>query len=81
MRVPHISSVGLRFYTAPLSRDLRHGVVARVSDDFQSRFFWFQGLTKDGFWLGARKSRGLQIEAKSLLCGGGENRTIFQKPQ
>jgi len=68
VRVPHINFVGLLFYTAPLSRDLRHGVVARVSGDFQSRFFWFQGLTKDGFWLGVRKSRGLQIRAKSLLC-------------
>jgi hypothetical protein len=52
VHAPHVNFVGLRFYTAPLSRDLRHGVVVRVSGDFQSRFFWFQGLTKDGFWLG-----------------------------
>jgi len=52
VHAPHVNFVGLRFYTAPLSRDLRHGVVVRVSGDFQSRFFLFQGLTKDGFWLG-----------------------------
>jgi hypothetical protein len=52
VHAPHVNFLGLRFFTAPLSRDLRHGVVARVSRDFQSRFFWFQGLTKDGFWLG-----------------------------
>jgi hypothetical protein len=39
LRVTHTNFVGLRFYTAPLSRDLRHGVVARVSCDY------------DGFWL------------------------------
>ena len=68
MRAPPCSITILRLRTAPPSRDLHHGVVARVSYDFQS-CFW---RPKKSFWpsFPPRKHKFCQSERPFFKASG-----------